>query len=426
MNIKVYPKQLKGTVEIAASKSVAHRMMICSALSDKGATITAIMKGTDIEATANCLRELGTDIQILENKAILTPVYGEKRDICKLYCKDSGSTFRFMLPIAAALGCHAVFSGTPRLALRPVSKLREVLSAHGITFSADTLPFEISGKLESGVYEIDASISSQYVTGLLLALPLLKSDSKIILKNRVVSSDYIKITLDTMKLFGVDVETIENGFHIKGGSKYISPEIAKCEGDWSSACFYAIAGGIGGGISLENISTASLQGDKAVLNFINETGGSFARYINHNGVDCFTFGSSAKLRAGVFHTDNTPDIVPILAVLCSFCGGTSEIVGISRLKDKESDRLTETIKMLEAFGISAFAAEDSLYVTGGNPVGGKYHVPDDHRMAMAAIIMATYASGESEIYDVDCISKSYPHFLADFKKLGGQFDVLGL
>ncbi|MFI3165487.1 MAG: 3-phosphoshikimate 1-carboxyvinyltransferase [Bacillota bacterium] len=426
MNIKVYPQQLKGTVEIAASKSVAHRMMICSALSEKGGTISAIMKGTDIEATANCLAELGTDIQILENKAIVTPVYGEKRDICKLYCKDSGSTFRFMLPLVAALGCHAEFSGTERLASRPVSELREVLSAHGITFSADTLPFEISGKLESGIYEIDASISSQYVTGLLLALPLLKGDSQIILKNRVVSSDYIKITLDVMKLFGVEVETTENGFLIKGSAKYVSPETANCEGDWSSACFFAVAGGIGGGVSLENISMDSLQGDKAILEFINETGGSFARYINRNGVDSYTFGSSANLKAGVFHTENTPDVVPILAVLCSFCGGTSEIVGISRLKDKESDRLSETIKMLDAFGISAFTGENSLYVTGGSPVGGKYHVPDDHRMAMAAVIMATYASGESEIYDIDCISKSYPHFLENFARLGGKFDVLGI
>ncbi|MFI3166788.1 MAG: 3-phosphoshikimate 1-carboxyvinyltransferase [Bacillota bacterium] len=426
MNIKVYPKKLKGTVEVSASKSVAHRMLICSALSDKGATISAIMKGTDIEATASCLCELGTDIQILENKVIITPTYGKKDEICKFHCKDSGSTFRFMLPLASAVGAPTAFYGTDRLASRPVAELKEVLETHGITFSSDTLPFEISGKLTSGTYEIDASVSSQYITGLLLALPLLEGDSKIILKGRVVSSDYIKITLDTMKLFGVEVENIPDGFLIKGGSKYISPENPKCEGDWSSACFFAIAGGIGGGISLENISTSSLQGDKAVLQFITETGGSFARYINHNAVDCFTFGTSAKLRASVFHTEDTPDIVPILAVLCSFCAGTSEIVGVSRLKMKESDRLTETIKMLEAFGITAFTSEDSLYVTGGEPKGGKYHVPDDHRMAMASIILATYSVGESEIYDIDCISKSYPHFLEDFNKLGGQFDVLGI
>ncbi len=426
MNIKVYPKKLNGTVEISASKSVAHRVMICSALADSKTAISAILKGTDIEATANCLNKLGANVDIQDKFANVLPIENNKSydNVCELYCKDSGSTFRFMLPVCCALGRSVKFSGTDRLASRPVSELREVLQSHGVKFSSDKLPFEISGQLESGIFEIDASISSQYVTGLLLALPLLQGDSKIILKGQVVSSDYIKITIDTMKLFGIEVEEIEHGFLVRGGRKYTSPNQAFCEGDWSSACFFAIAGGIGGNISLENISSSSLQGDKTVIDFINNVGACCTHYKNNNFVDCFSF-ESGNLVAQKFHTENTPDIVPILAVLCGFCNGVSEIVGISRLKDKESDRLTETIRMLDEFDIVSHVKDDSLLIYGGSPTGGKYHVPDDHRMAMASIIMATYAEGESEIYDIDCISKSYPHFLEDFKKLGGQFDVLG-
>lgn len=417
--LKVQDSNLHGTVTIPSSKSAAHRLMIASALSGAPTVIDGRIAGDDVNATAACLSALGAKITFSESSVTVLPLNlkGHAALPVELFASSSGSTLRFLLPVVSALNRTAVFDGEKRLAERPVAELTDVLKAHGAVIGGDKLPLKISGQLQSGEYAINARVSSQYITGLLFALPLLDGDSKLTLNGAAVSESYIGLTLDVLKRFSIGVEKTACGFAVRGGQSYVSPRRVTAEGDWSSACFFAVAGAFSGDVTLSGLDLSSLQGDKIILDVLERAGAKTERTKDAVRV------SSAPLAALNFDAENCPDIVPSLAVALSTAKGTSRISGISRLRGKESDRAAETVKLLTAFGIKAYADENVLTICGGKLKAAKITLPDDHRIAMAAAVAACAAEGESVFEGESCVSKSYPDFFADLSKIGGKINV---
>jgi len=408
MKVTVFPHPLSGALEAVRSKSYAHRILIAAALS--GGQVS-FGDSEDARLTATALHALGFEAEFAENSvhygAFCRPT--ERREVT---VGESGSTLRFLLPLAAALGVEAQFITAGRLAERPMDALTKTLSRHG----AEATAHSVKGKLTAGRYEIDATVSSQFVTGLLMALPLLKGDSEIVLLGRAVSAPYIEITLDVLASAGIKIERKENGFFVRGGQKY-NLKAASVPGDFSGAAFPLVAGALGGKVTLSGLDIASKQGDKAVLDALVDAGAEVS--LSKLGI------TVAKRCLNGFAADigETPDLAPILAVLAAYAKGQSVLKKVSRLKDKESDRLFAIQEMLSKAGISSKEEGDSLVIEGGKPQGAAFRSFSDHRMAMAEAVLAAYATGQSEIDDMTCVKKSYPGFWKDFAALGGQYEM---
>ncbi len=407
MKVTVFPHPLSGALEAVRSKSYAHRILIAAALS--GGQV-AFGDSEDARLTATALCALGFKAKFAENSVC----YG---GFCRpdgrqeVTVGESGSTLRFLLPLAAALGVEAEFITAGRLSERPMDALTKTLSAHGAVATAHS----VKGQLTPGRYEIDATVSSQFVTGLLMALPLLDGDSEIALLGRAVSAPYIEITLDVLARAGVSAERTDGGFLIRGGQKY-NLKNAQVPGDFSGAAFPLVAGALGGKTTLSGLDLSDKQGDKAILTALSDAG---AKVILSETVSA----EKDALTAFAADVGETPDLAPILAVLAAYCKGESTLKKVSRLKDKESDRLFAIEEMLSRAGISSREEGDTLVITGGKPQGAAFRSFSDHRMAMAEAILAAYATGQSEIDDMTCVKKSYPGFWKDFAALGGQYEM---
>ena len=266
MDIKITPARLKGKVEIPASKSIAHRMLICASLAGNS-EISGINFSKDIDATIQAMSALGSMIYTDKNSADIPDLINPPEKAV-IDCNESGSTLRFIIPVASALGVETEFHGRGRLPQRPIDIYIRELSKHGITFSYNnTMPFTVSGKLTSGTYEIEGNVSSQFITGLLLALPLVDGNSEIILTSPLESRPYVDITIDVLKKYGIIIQENENGFSIKGNQKY-TPHDDKVEGDFSQSAFFYVANALGSLITLENLNPESVQGDKKILEII--------------------------------------------------------------------------------------------------------------------------------------------------------------
>ncbi|MBE7091015.1 MAG: 3-phosphoshikimate 1-carboxyvinyltransferase [Clostridiales bacterium] len=410
MNVKITPAPLAGTVESVGSKSFAHRALIAAALFAKGEVILAgITPSKDVEATVNCLRALGATIVEGETYRVIPPTSFPKKAVFP--CIESGSTMRFFLPIAAALGIDAEFTGSPRLLQRPNDALFETLRSGGITVCENRF---LSGKLQSGIYRVNASVSSQYITGMLFALALLEGENELVLTGEIVSREYVDITVSVLKDFGIEILQTERGYKIKGKAESTVTEY-KVEGDWSNAAFYLVAGALSGPVTVTNLNQKSLQGDRAILSVLAQTGANITQTATQVTV------KRGELQGFSVNAEQIPDAVPILAVLAAFSKGETQISGVERLKIKESDRLAEIITTLQTAGISAKHENKKLIIMGGNPKGGKFFAANDHRMAMMQTILAAHAKGDSEILGAECVSKSYPMFYEDFLRVGGNY-----
>lgn len=408
MDIKITPSFLSGEVSIPASKSCAHRSLICAALADGVSVLTGVTMSKDIEATIAAVTALGASVEVngdtVTVKGISSP--SAKADID---CNESGSTLRFIIPVAAALGTESTFFGRGRLPERPIDIYVRELGRNGVKFDyANTMPFTISDKLHGGIYEIEGNVSSQFITGLLFALPLLENDSEIVLTSHLESRPYVDITIDTLRRFGIEIEESENSFRIKGGQHYKSHD-EKIEGDFSQAAFFFVGNALGSDINVQNLNPESVQGDKRILDIISE--------MTENGT----------LKSYRADCSDIPDLVPILAVLGTFGNEKSVIYNAQRLRIKESDRLVTTADMLNALGGNVEVTDDGLII---NPVkklhGGTVDGAGDHRIVMAASIAATRADGEVVICGANAASKSYPDFFEDYRKLGGKADVINM
>lgn len=421
MDIKITPSPLRGTIRAVASKSDAHRCLICAALCDAPTEVTIRELNRDIEATMNCLRALGASFSQGKKGVWRVQPIAQNPSCSVLNCGESGSTLRFLLPVAAALCENTRVEGAGRLPQRPLSPLREELEARGCTFDAAQLPFNVRGCLSAGRFTLPGNISSQYITGLLFALPLLADDSDIILTTPLESAGYVSMTLRTLARFNIEITTLPNGggYHIKGGQRYCSPGKIAAEGDWSNAAFWLVAGAMRSPVTVTALNTDTAQGDSEIVPILQrfgartETNGSHATVLPDtlNGVTI----DAAEI----------PDLVPVLSVMACAAVGTTRIINAGRLRIKESDRLQTIAESLNALGGRVSELPDGLIIEGtGGLRGGVVNSFNDHRIAMAMSIAATICNEDVIIQDAAAVEKSYPMFFEDFKRLGGKADVI--
>ena len=410
---------MKGEVTPPPSKSQAHRLLICAALAVEPCSIVCNSVNDDIMATMRCLNALGADITYTSGVFDVKPISIVKGGT--LDCGESGSTLRFLMSVAAVLGADATFTGAGKLPQRPMGALTDVLAAHGMGFvrhSADELPVTCNGTLRGGEFSLPGNISSQYLTGLLFALPLASEDSVIEVTGGLTSASYIDMTIDALRIAGISVERRGNIFRIKGGQQYRMPVRVVVEGDWSSAAFWVVAGVIGKHpLTICGMNNDSLQGDSAIIDHL-------------RGMGAFISIEDDKVIAmpsHLFGTEldcmDTPDLVPILSVAAAVAQGTTVFTNVGRLRFKESDRLAAMKSVLSAFGIDSTVGEDTFTVYGGEPVA-KATVDSfgDHRIVMSAAVLSSVAGGVTVIEGSGCVAKSYPSFFEDFAMLGGEVE----
>ena len=394
MIVKVLPSNIAGIVSAPKSKSYTHRLSICNAFAGEKVDVKDFPKALDNARTRDGIRALLACER--------TPII--------VNCGESGSTLRFLLPIACALGVNAIFNVEGRLTERPLGALVDVLNAHGASVS-NVAPYEVKGKIHSGVYEIDGGISSQYITGLIFALSILDGDSEIIIKNVLESKPYVDITIDTLKRFGVIVKETTNGYYVKGAQKYISPEVVEIEGDYSGAANMLVAGALKGQVEVSGLYHDSKQGDKAIVEVLKLAGA------NVQATNSSVMVTQSALNPIEYDCKNIPDIVPIIASLCANINGKSVLKNVERLRLKESDRLAAIIDILTSVGVHAEYNGD-LVIYGGEVVGGSVSGYNDHRMVMCASVLGITSKNGVTISDAESISKSYPEFFEDFERLG--------
>lgn len=380
MDILIQPSTLKGTIQSIPSKSQAHRALICAALSGKPELVSIERPSQDLMATKQALEIL--------------------RGAGAADCRESGTTLRLLVPLAAALGLDVTFTGEGRLPRRPMEPLLSLLEDHGVRFSQAFLPFRLSGRLRCGNYRIPGNISSQYISGLLLALPLLEGDSHLTLTTQLESSAYVAMTLDCQKSFGLRIQPSETGWAIPGGQTYRAPGSFTVEGDWSNAAFWLAASALGSDLEVTGLSEESLQADRRIRTILD---------------------------SGETDTDvrEIPDLVPVLAVLA--CGKTETTVlrNCGRLRLKESDRIESVKAMILSLGGRIRVEGEDLVIEGsGSLEGGAVDSFEDHRIAMAAAIAATLCRRPVLIRGAQAVSKSYPEFFADYNALGGNAHVV--
>ncbi|MCL1976028.1 MAG: 3-phosphoshikimate 1-carboxyvinyltransferase [Firmicutes bacterium] len=419
MQILIKPGPLQGELNAIPAKADAHRQLICAALSHTPTFISPAPVGNDIEATKNCLRQLGATI-IEQNKGLLLKPQGLASDSLLLNCQESGATLRFLLPICAGLGKTATFCGNKRLATRPLKELISVLQEHGIVFEQSVaLPFRIRGRLLGGKYCLPGHISSQYISGLLFALPMADQDSEIHLLSPLQAPGYVQMTLKTLACFGIKITQKEGNYSIPGRQKYHSPGKILLEGDWSNAAVFLAAGALAKTVCIKGLSTNSYQPDSAILPLLKAFGANVTQQNDLISV------SRNKLYGQEIDIAATADLAPVLAVLGALAQGRTVLNNAARLRYKESDRFSSIYALLTSLGAIVRKNQDSLLIEGQNILqGGMIQNFADHRLVMAAALAACACRKEVTIDGAMAVKKSYPAFFEDYCSLGGNITCM--
>lgn len=413
MKVSINPSTLCGTVTAPPSKSAAHRSIICAALANAPVTVYNCAESNDINATISCVTALGATVNRSNTTLYITPAGRNFKNIT-LNCNESGSTARFMIPVAAASGVENVtFTGSGRLPQRPFEILTNALRQNGVTVMGDSLPITVSGRLKNGVFKIPGNVSSQYISGLLLALSVTDGESQIILTSPLESGPYVDMTINELRAFGAQIECTAKGFAISGKTSLTATD-RTVEGDWSQAAFFLCGGAVSNGTTVKGLDWNSLQGDRKIIDLLR----SFGAEINVKG-NLVTV-VPGPLNGIEIDAGQIPDLVPILAVTAAKAHGTTIIKNAERLRIKESDRIKETVSRLKAFGIKANETADGMIIEGGRPCGADITSANDHRIVMAFSVLAANSKGTSTINGAEAINKSYPLFFEDFKKIGGD------
>lgn len=407
---------LSGEIPAIASKSYAHRLLMAAALADRPTTVRCATVSDDILATARVLTAMGASVERTDEGFVVEPI-----STCPvgptLDCGESGTTERFILPIACALGLDAAVTGSGRLPERPLSPLYEELQAHGIDLSPQgVFPLHARGRLPAGDYSLAADVSSQFIGGLLFALSVVPGKSTLTLTGRIESAPYIDMTLDVLALFGASITRTDDGrrFEIEGRTRLASPGAAAVEGDWSNAAFWLCAGALGRGVTLTGLRADSRQGDRAVANILKAF-----------GADVSPTEDAVTVRPGTLNgmtvdAAQIPDLVPVLAVVAAFAAGETRFLNAGRLRIKESDRLKTTRELLERLGADVDELPDGLVVRGrGTLAGGECDGANDHRIVMSAAVAGARTQHPVVIRGAQAVRKSYPGFFDDFARLGG-------
>ena len=426
---------VNGTVTAVDSKSDAHRALICAALCEGETKIKVKALNYDIIATASCLASLGAGVT---REGEIYTVSGRAAGGGELNCNESGSTARFLLPVAAALGEDVRLLGEGKLPQRPMLPLTAEMRRAGCTVSSDFLPISVSGRLSGGRYVLSGSVSSQFISGLLMALPLTNQASEILLTSPLQSELYADMTVKTLKKFGVKWTKLLHeesggffgGYRLDGIADYSnfctavcaktvydtykSPDTYIVEGDWSGAAFFAVAGALAGRVELLGLDTNSLQPDKAIIDVIESAGATVTKNDGKITVE------KGVIKPFSIDVSQFPDLFPVLAVLACGANGESLLFGAGRLRIKESDRIESTASMICALGGDVDEGEDYLKIFGtGRLSGGVFDGAGDHRIVMSGAVASLICDGDVEIIGHTAVNKSYPEFFEVFEKIRG-------
>jgi 3-phosphoshikimate 1-carboxyvinyltransferase len=418
MRVKVLPGALQGTVSIPSSKSLTHRAIICASLAKGTSVVDHITFSKDIDATIACMRNLGAKITVKEDACTIqgTDVRQVAGEItCD--CSESGSTLRFLIPIAALSDANVTFIGHGRLMQRPMTVYKEIFQAQHLRFEQDQT-IRLRGPLQARSFAVQGDISSQFISGLLFALPLLEQDSTIEILPPYESASYVNLTTDSLASFGITVHHPSPlVYQIPGGQSYQAAHVS-VEGDASQMAFYAVEAAIQSSLTCAHIDPHSHQGDQVILDFVKAAGADVqGTTITHQ-----------SLQAQTMDIADCPDLGPILCVLAAYCPGTSRIIHARRLRMKESDRIAAMEQELRKWGVQISSTEDEITITGK----AEYHKTEpvridghnDHRIVMAMTIFGLCAKSPSIIEGAEAIEKSYPDFFTDIKHLNGKVEIL--
>lgn len=409
-----------------SSKSMGHREIICAGLAAGTSIIDNVSMSKDIEATMRCLKAINVAVDeipsmIAGRKALQISGTGHPMAAAdSVDCGESGSTLRFFLPLGANLNCPLTFTGHGKLVSRPLQAYYDIFDEKFIQYFNDNgnLPVTVNGRLTPGTYKLPGDVSSQFVSGLLFALPLLNGDSVIEITSPLESSAYVDMTINCLAKFGVQVEN-EGGEHrrylVKGKQRYQAQD-SKVEGDWSQAAFWTVGGSLGTSITCEGVNISSLQGDQAVVRIMERMGAAISQTANSVTV------SGGETKATVIDAANCPDIIPVLTVLAAVSEGTTKIINAGRLRIKECDRLAAMTSELNKMGASITEEPEGLTIVGkpeGLKGGVKVDAWNDHRVAMSLAIAVQKCAEPIILSGAESVAKSYPTFWEDYKSVGG-------
>lgn len=415
MDVTVFPGRLRGSVTPPSSKSQAHRALIAAALSGGISTVSGLADSQDIQATRRCLAALGALVEELEPGTLR--VHGLGNSIPQagpfpvLDCGESGSTLRFLIPVALLVQGEAAFTGRGRLMERPLAPYEALFRGKGIGWGLENGVLTLdSGRgydrlaLAPGEYRLPGNVSSQFITGLLFVLPLLEGDSDLALTSPLESRGYVELTLDVLDRFGIQIEERENGFHVPGNQSYQSRDFT-VEADWSQAAFWYAANFSGGQVDIQGLNMDSKQGDKVIA---------------------LQYWKLAKPGDAELDVSQCPDLVPPLAAMAAVRAGTTRLTNAARLRMKESDRLASVTRALRAMGGLVEERADALIIHGVERLsgGGVVDCANDHRIAMMAAVCAASARAPVKLLGAECVRKSYPEFWTHFQSLGGELHGL--
>ena len=411
MDVTIIPSRLRGTVTPPSSKSVAHRALIAAALSGGFSIISNLGDSKDIQATRRCLSNLSTWIEDLSPDKVR--VHGIGHSLVQagpfpvLDCGESGSTLRFLIPVALLVQGEAQFTGRGRLMERPLKPYEDLFREKGLTWKLEDSVLTLDGgrgydtlALDPGEYRLPGNVSSQFITGLLFVLPLLDGDSDLVLTSPLESRGYVDLTLDVLRTFGIRVEERADAFHVPGNQCYESRNFT-VEADWSQAAFWYAANFAGGQVDIQGLNMDSKQGDKVIA---------------------LQYWKLAKPGEAELDVSQCPDLVPPLAAMAAVRAGTTHLTHAARLRMKESDRLSTVAAALRAMGAQVEEGADSLTIHGQErlPGGGTVDCCNDHRIAMMAAVSAAFAQAPVKLLGAECVRKSYPEFWNHFIQLGGE------
>ncbi len=417
--LRIRPSMLAGTIAAIPAKAEAHRVLIASALAERPTLVQGLgdKQSADIQTTLRVLSALGAHFET-ETDGIRVQPFKRIPEDTHLDCGESGSTLRFILPLIAARatqGQQVTVTGQGRLPERPLQELLVALRQHGIRIDSNRLPLRLTGGLTSGEYELPGNVSSQYISGLLFALPLLKGESQIRLTTPLESTGYVEMTRQILEKFSLTLGDLSDGWRIPGGQRYRSPGAVAVGGDWSNAALWLAAGALAKPVTVTGLDLFSRQGDRAIIEVLQR----FGARVQSSGEAIQV--SPARLHGITLDMRDIPDLLPVLAIVAAGAQGVSRFTHAARLRLKESDRLASVAALLRALGGEVQEYPDALTVNGrGTLNGGEGEAANDHRLVMAATLASLLTRGDIILHGARSAQKSYPGLFADFRRLGGD------
>ncbi len=413
MTVRLPGGPRRGEIRAPASKSAAQRLFLLAALGQKPCEIACGELSDDLSAMLRCLSALGAAVSFADGRVAITPIRSVGAGELRLPCGESGTALRFLLPLVGALGAEAVFEREGRLPERPIAPLVSELCRHGMTIASDGALLRCSGRLRGGDWTLPGDLSSQFVSALLLALPLLDDDSTLSVAGPLVSAPYAALTEQTLRSASIRFSREGPRRAIPGRQRPALPSFLSVEGDWSAAAVFLAMGALSGeGVSVSGLDPLSAQGDRLIVELLRAFGAEVASENDRVSV------RRKELRGLSFDASQTPDLVPVIAALGALAEGETRIEHAARLRGKESDRLYAAAAMLSALGADAKELPDGLLIRGGGPLpGGAAACFSDHRIAMAAAVAACGCDGPVTLAGAESVGKSYPSFWHDFASL---------